>query len=165
MQAQPSAVEWLRQLDEGTLSSVELVQNTLARIEAVNPALNAAIALNKDRSLAEAKQADEKRKKGDKSPLLGLPITVKDSIYVEGFPCTGGSFARENFMPEKDATAIARLREAGAIIIAKTNLPEYSSSYETDNAIFGRTNHPGDLDRTPGGSTGEKARYSGLMPQ
>ncbi len=84
---------------------------------------------------------------------MGLPITIKDSIDVAGFICTGGSFSRENHKPD-DSSVAARLRAAGAILIAKTNCPEYSSSYETDNAIFGRTNHPGNLDHTPGGSTG-----------
>lgn len=151
---EPSAVEWLSRLDAGEISSVELVERTIERLQGVNPVLNAVIAQDSELSLAQARQADKQRSEGKKLALLGLPITVKDSIDVEGFVCTGGSFARENFRPEKDATAIARLRAAGAIVVAKTNLPEYSSSYETDNAIFGRTNHPADLERTPGGSSG-----------
>jgi len=149
----PSAVEYLRQLDKGDISSAELLEQTFTRIHAVNDQLNAIVAENMDKSLAEATTADKKRSKGESLPLLGLPITVKDSIDVEGFVCTGGSFARENYRP-LDSTVAARLKAAGAIIIAKTNCPEYSSSYETDNAIFGRTNHPADLERTPGGSTG-----------
>lgn len=149
----PSAVEYLRQLESKQISSVELVQQTLSRIHAVNDKLNAVVAENPEQSLIEAKAADAKRQGGESLPLLGLPITVKDSIDVAGFVCSGGSYARENYQA-KDSTVAARLRAAGAILIAKTNCPEYSSSYETDNAIFGRTNHPANLDHTPGGSTG-----------
>jgi Asp-tRNA(Asn)/Glu-tRNA(Gln) amidotransferase A subunit family amidase len=158
---EPSAVEWLRRLKNREISSVELVTATAARIERVNPRVNAVVADNLEQCLAEARAADERRQRGEDSPLLGLPITVKDSIDVAGYPCTGGSFARENFRPKKDSTVAARLRAAGAIILAKTNLPEYSSSYETDNAIFGCTRHPLDPARTPGGSTGGEAALLG----
>lgn len=154
--ALPSAVSYLKQLDRGDISSVELVKQTFVRIHEVNDKLNAVVAEDMERSLVHAKEADDRRSKGDTSALLGLPVTVKDSIDVDGFVCTGGSFARENYKP-KDSTVAARLRDAGAILIAKTNCPEYSSSYETDNAIFGRTNHPANLEHTPGGSTGGEA--------
>lgn len=148
-----SACEFLRRLATKEISSVELVEQTLSRIHSVNEKLNAVIAEDPERSLTEAKQADAKRQQGVSLPLLGLPVTIKDSIDVAGFVCTGGSYARENYRPV-DSTVAARLRAAGAILIAKTNCPEYSSSYETDNAIFGRTNHPANLEHTPGGSTG-----------
>ena len=159
-QALPSACKYLEQLESGELSSLELVKQTLDRIHAVDDKLNAVVAENTEQTLAQAKQADEKRAQGESLPLLGLPITVKDSIDVEGFICTGGSFARENYKP-KDSTVAARLRAAGAILIAKTNCPEYSSSYETENAIFGRTNHPANLEHTPGGSTGGEGALLG----
>jgi amidase len=159
-QALPSACKYLEQLESGELSSLELVKQTLDRIHAVDDKLNAVVAENTEQTLAQAKQADEKRARGESLPLLGLPITVKDSIDVEGFICTGGSFARENYKP-KDSTVAARLRAAGAILIAKTNCPEYSSSYETENAIFGRTNHPANLEHTPGGSTGGEGALLG----
>lgn len=149
----PSAVQYLKKLNKGEISSVELVRQTLDRMHDVNGKLNAVVAEDPEKSLAQAKEADEKRSKGESSTLLGLPVTIKDSIDVEGFVCTGGSYARENHKPA-DSTVAARLRAAGAILIAKTNCPEYSSSYETDNAIFGRTNHPANLEHTPGGSTG-----------
>jgi Asp-tRNA(Asn)/Glu-tRNA(Gln) amidotransferase A subunit family amidase len=152
-EALPSAVYCLQQMENGSISSLELVQQTFDRIHAVNDKLNAVVAEDMEKSLSQAKQADDTRKNGQSLPLLGLPITIKDSIDVDGFICTGGSYARENHRP-KDSTVAARLRAAGAILIAKTNCPEYSSSYETENAIFGRTNHPGNLDHTPGGSTG-----------
>ena len=152
----PSALTCLGQLSEKKISSVELVEQTLDRIDAVNDKLNAAVDQDREQSLQQAKKADELRSSGSTLPLLGLPVTVKDSIDVDGFKCTGGSFARENYRPA-DSTVAARLRAAGAVLIAKTNCPEYSSSYETDNAIFGRCNHPANLDHTPGGSTGGEA--------
>ncbi|MFT4823164.1 MAG: Asp-tRNA(Asn)/Glu-tRNA(Gln) amidotransferase A subunit family amidase [Halioglobus sp.] len=156
-----SAVEYLRKMNAGEISALELVTEVIDRIETVNPALNAVVAMDKEQSLAQARQADAERVKTGPRPLLGLPITVKDSIDVKGFRCTGGSYARENHWPKEDASVVARLRSAGAIIIGKTNLPEYSSSYETDNALFGRTNNPADLARTPGGSTGGEAALLG----
>lgn len=152
----PSAVSYLEQMRQGSISSTELVEQTLNRIDAVNGKLNAVVDDNRERSLQLASAADEQRSKGEELPLLGLPVTIKDSIDVGGFVCTGGSYAREQHKPE-DSTVAARLRQAGAILIAKTNCPEYSSSYETDNAIFGRTNHPANLEHTPGGSTGGEA--------
>ncbi len=157
----PSAVETLRLLNSKQISSAELMQSVIERIEAVNPSINAMIAMDREQSMAEAKMADKHRQNGDARSLEGLPITVKDSIDVIGFKATGGSYARENYLPTKDASSIARLRAAGAILIGKTNLPEYSSSYETDNALFGRTNNPIDVDRTPGGSTGGEAALLG----
>ena len=147
----PSAAEWLDRLKNGDISSVELVEQTLSRINEVNPGLNAMVADDPETCIRQAQEADSQRRKGTELPLLGLPITVKDSIDAAGFPSTGGSFAREHFRPEKDSTVVARLRAAGAIVIAKTNVPEYSSSYETDNAIFGCTNNPFDTHRTAGG--------------
>jgi amidase len=158
---QPSAVEWLERLRRVEVSSVELVQQTAARIRSADLRLNAVVAENLDQSMNDAREADRRRSRGERLPLLGLPVTVKDSIDVSGFPCTGGSYARENYLPQQDATCVARLRAAGAIVIAKTNVPEYSSSYETDNAIFGRTVHPLDPDRTPGGSSGGEAALLG----
>ena len=158
---EPSATEWLARLKNGDISSVELVEQTIARINEVNPKLNAVVAHDPETCVRLAQEADIQRRKGTELPLLGLPVTVKDSIDAGGFPCTGGSFAREHFRPEKDSTVVARLRAAGAIVVAKTNLPEYSSSYETDNAIFGCTNNPFDTQRTAGGSTGGEGALLG----
>jgi amidase len=152
-EALPSATEYINKLNNKEISSVELVEQTLSRIHSVNEKLNAIVAENPEQSMKDAKEADDKREQGQSLPLLGLPITIKDSIDVEGFVCTGGSYARAYYKP-KDSTVAARLRAAGAILIAKTNCPEYSSNYETENAIFGRTNHPANLGHTPGGSTG-----------
>jgi amidase len=159
--AEPSAAEWLSRLAAGDLSARELAEHYLARIEEVDPRLHAVVSMQPDAVLAAADAADAARRAGQERPLLGLPITIKDSIEVAGMPCTGGSLARKGFVPERDATVVARLREAGAIVLAKTNVPEYSSSYETDNAVHGRTNHPLDSERTPGGSSGGEAALAG----
>jgi len=144
-------------LAAGELSARELAEHYLKRIEDVDGRLHAVVACDRDRVLAAADEADRLRHEGDSRPLLGLPVTIKDSIDVEGLPCTGGSLARASYMPPVDATVVARLREAGAIVLAKTNVPEYSSAYETDNLVCGRTDHPLDPERTPGGSSGGEA--------
>lgn len=159
--AEPSAREWLRSLDSGECSARELTERTIARIEAVNGALNAAVAIAPERSLAEAEAADRRRAAGERAPLLGLPITVKDSLDVAGWPTAYGSFAAPEGPAAADATAVRRLRKAGAVVVAKTNVPEASSAAETDNARFGRSNNPWDLERTPGGSSGGEAALLG----
>lgn len=153
----PSAAEWIERLDRGELSARELAEHYLKRIFDRDAHLNAVVALEPEMVLADADEADRLRRTGVRRPLLGLPITIKDSIDVAGLPCTGGSLARAGFVPEHDATVVGRLRDAGAVILAKTNVPEYSSAYETDNVVHGRTNHPLDPARTPGGSSGGEA--------
>ncbi len=159
---EPSARDWLRSLDSGECSARELTERTIARIEAVNGALNAAVAIAPERSLAAAEEADRRRATGTDLPqLLGLPITVKETLDVAGWPTTYGSFAAPAEPAKADATAVRRLREQGAIVVAKTNVPEASSAAETDNARFGRTNNPWDLERSPGGSSGGEAALLG----
>ena len=155
--AEPSAREWLRRLEGGELSARELTRHYLDRIERADPPLNAVVALDPDAALAAAGAADRARSRGERGLLLGLPVTIKDSLEVAGMVSTGGSVARAGFRPRRDATAVARLRAAGAVILAKTNCPEYSASYETENVLHGRTNHPLDPARTPGGSSGGEA--------
>ena len=159
--AEPSARDWLRSLGSGECSARELTERTIARIEAVDGALNAVVATAAERSMAEAEEADRRRAAGERAPLLGLPITVKDTLDVAGWPTAYGSFAAANEPAAADASAVRRLREAGAVVVAKTNVPEASSAAETDNARFGRSNNPWDLDRTPGGSSGGEAALLG----
>jgi amidase len=144
-------------LARGELTARELAEHYLGRIAEVDERLHAVVAIDPDAVLERADEADLARRAGDRRPLLGLPMTIKDSIDVAGLPCTGGSFARAGYVPAHDATVVRRLRDAGAIVLAKTNVPEYSSAYETDNALHGRTNHPEDPARTPGGSSGGEA--------
>lgn len=152
-----SATEWVRRLRRREISSRELVEHYQMRIERVNPHLNAVAVLDPVRALSEADAADSALARGTELPLLGLPVTIKDSLEVAGLVSSGGSLARSDHIPQRDATVVARLRASGAIVLAKTNVPEYSCSYETDNLLYGRTNNPYDLDRTPGGSSGGEA--------
>jgi amidase len=139
------------------LSARELAEHYLSRVDAVNRRLNAVVALDRESVLQEADEADRLRVTGRGGALLGLPVTVKDSIAVVGLPCTSGSLARSGHLPTRDATVVARLRAAGAIVLAKTNVPEYTWSYESENVVYGRTVHPLDHHRTPGGSSGGEA--------
>jgi amidase len=139
------------------VSPVEVVAAHLRRIERLNPMLNAIVTIAPD-ILAQARAAEADLMSGKEvGPLHGVPFTVKDTIDTEGLRTTSGSRLRENYIPDRDATAVARLKAAGAIILGKTNTPEMAISYETDNPIFGRTNNPHDLDRTSGGSSGGEA--------
>ena len=141
----------------GELSSVELVDAYLDRIEVVNPALNAVVQLRADEARAEARVADGVRGNRELPPLHGVPMTIKDSLDTADLPTTGGTKGREGFVPERDATVVARLREAGAILLGKTNTPEFTLSFETNNLVYGQTNNPWDVARTSGGSSGGAA--------
>jgi amidase len=158
---QPSAVEWLRRLRAGDLSSRELVEHYISLVDDVNPALNAVVARDDERALAAADEADRCRRDGDERPLLGLPVTIKDSLATAGLVTSSGSLARRKHIPEQDATVVSRLRAAGAIVLGKTNVPEYLWSYETENLVYGRTVNPFDPGRTPGGSSGGEAAILG----
>jgi amidase len=153
---EPSARAWRDRLQAGELSSRELLTQVLERLEDAH-GLNAVVALDAELALDAAAAADAARRAGDRRRLLGLPITIKDSIETQDLPTTSGSFARKGFRAPADASVVGRLRAEGAVIVAKTNVPEYTWSYETDNALFGRTVHPADSARTPGGSSGGEA--------
>jgi amidase len=140
------------------VSSSELVRRHLERIAAVNPKLNAVVQLAADRARAEAAAADRDRAKGViRGPLHGVPITIKDSLETAGIVSTAGTAGWAHRIPAEDAAVVARLRRAGAIVLGKTNTPEFTLADETDNLVYGRTNNPFDLDRTPGGSSGGAA--------
>lgn len=148
------------------VSSVELVQAHLARIDATNPAINAIVTIA-DGVLDEAQSADAALASGkDVGPLHGVPFTVKDSIDTAGVLTQRGSPIFAGRVPAVDATSVARIKAAGGILLAKTNLPEFSYSTESDNLLTGRTNNPWNLDRTPGGSSGGEsaAIAAGMSP-
>jgi amidase len=150
-----SAIEQARLIREREISATELIGAHLDRIAEVNPAINAAIDIFADRAKAEATFADRSPSAGR---LHGVPFSVKDSIEIAGTVCTAGTVGRRNAaVSEKDATLVARLRNAGAIPIAKTNLPDSLFAFETDNLLFGRTNNPYDISRSAGGSSGGEA--------
>jgi Asp-tRNA(Asn)/Glu-tRNA(Gln) amidotransferase A subunit family amidase len=140
------------------VSPVELVESHLKQIEAQNPRVNAFVMVFADEARAAARAAESAVMRGEQLGLLhGVPVTVKDSFDCAGVPTLCGSRFRIGHKAAQDATAVARLRAAGAIILGKTNTPEFLSNYETDNYITGRTNNPWNLERTPGGSSGGEA--------
>jgi amidase len=150
-----SVTSLARAIREKQVSSQEVVGAYIHRIEAVNPQLNAVVQLTADTGLTQAKEADAALARGEsKGPLHGIPITIKDSFDTAGVISTAGTKGRASYVPQQDATAVARMRAAGAIVLGKTNLPELSLAYESNNLIYGRTNNPYDLSRTPGGSSG-----------
>ena len=163
-----TASAMLHALREGRISAVELLDLHLAQIERYNAALNAIVIGNYETARVEAAQADQARAGGDDRPLLGLPITVKDWIEVGGLRSTAGDsgFAAGNYVAKSDGRVIARLRAAGAIVIGKTNMAPWGGEWFTDNAVFGRSNNPWQLEHTPGGSTGGGAAAvaAGLSP-
>ncbi|HTP35148.1 MAG TPA: amidase [Candidatus Acidoferrales bacterium] len=148
-----------RLIREGEVSSSELVEAHLERIDCVNPMLNAAVDVLRETACREARAADERRRRGETlGPFDGVPFSVKDSIEVAGCVCTAGTIGFQNAPPSpRDATLVARLRAAGAIPVARTNLPDLLFAFESDNLFRGRTNNPYDLSRTAGGSSGGEA--------
>jgi amidase len=143
-------------LRAGRVSSEEVVRACLDRIAAVNPKLNAVVQLRREAALAEARAADRtpREKRGR---LHGVPVTIKDSLDTAGIISTGGTKGRAGFVPESDATVVARLRSAGAIVVGKTNTPDLTLAFETNNLVYGRTSNPYDVTRTCGGSSGGAA--------
>ena len=139
------------------VSSLELVDACLARIERVNPAINAVVRLTSD-ARDRARQADDELAQGHvRGPLHGVPFTLKDSLDTAGVVTTAGTVGWRERVPTEDATVVARLKAAGGILLGKTNTPEFTWSDETDNDVYGRTSNPYDLERTPGGSSGGAA--------
>ena len=145
-------------LKQGDYSSRELTQAYLDRIEQLDPKIHAFLTLTPDEALAQAADADTLlRGKGKKPPLLGVPIAVKDVLAVEGIRATCGSRILENFVPPYTATAVARLLEAGMVVLGKTNTDEFAMGSSTENSAYGTTHNPWDLERVPGGSSGGSA--------
>jgi amidase len=150
-----------------SISSREVVDAHLEQIERVNLPLNAVVRVLAESARQQARKADETLARGEPvGPFHGVPMSVKDAWEVAGVPSTGGTLGRANFIPQRDATVIARMRAAGAIPIAMTNLPEFSMAFESDNLVHGRTNNPYNLARTPGGSGGGGAASiaAGMSP-
>jgi amidase len=143
----------------GEVSATELVEAHLRRIEKVNPCLNAVSQVLEETARQSAARVDRERAQGNPLPALaGVPFSIKDSIDVEGTVSTAGTLGRISAAPSlRDATVVARLRAAGAIPIARTNLPDLLFAFESDNLIHGRTNNPYDFSRTSGGSSGGEA--------
>ena len=153
-----SATELARVIREKEISSLEVVKACLARIEAVNPMINAVVQLRADAALKEAREADRALAHGQlNGPLHGVPMTIKDSFETAGLLTTAGTEGLKAYVPGQDATTVSRLRAAGAILVGKTNTPEITLDLETVNFVYGRTNNPYDPTRSPGGSSGGAA--------
>jgi amidase len=136
---------------------VELAQDAIGRIERHDGNINAVCVRDFTRGLEAARAADDARARGETRPLLGLPMTVKESYNVAGLPTTWGFPAQKDFIPPQDALAISRVKQAGGVILAKTNLPAGLADWQSYNEIYGTTNNPFNLGRTPGGSSGGSA--------
>ena len=158
------AARMLEALRAGELSAAELLDLHLRRVERYNPTLNAIVSPSFETARAAAAEADAAHDGG--GALSGLPLTIKDSIDVAGLPSTAGISEFAGHYPSTDGRLVSRLRRAGGIVFAKTNVPARLLDWQADNPIFGRTNNPWDLDRTPGGSTGggAAALAAGLTP-
>lgn len=161
-----TATELARAIRAGDISATEVLSAHLAQIERHNPALNAVVILDAERALTRAREADAALARGEVwGPLHGVPFTLKDAHAVAGMRSTIG-FPAFDHVPERDGAVAARLHEAGAVLIGKTNVASMLADFQTDNPIFGRTNNPWDTARTPGGSGGGAAAAvaAGLTP-
>jgi amidase len=159
-----SASAMLDALRGRRISAVELLDLHLARIARYNPALNAIVTFDFERARQAAAAADAAYARGERRALLGLPVTIKDTIDVQGLPGTAG-VVKDRY-PAQDAPVAARVRAAGAVLMGKTNVPPYAGDWQAANRLFGRTNNPWDASRSPGGSTGGGAAAvaAGLSP-
>ena len=149
-----TAVELSAALAAKKVSAVELAQDTIGRIERHDAKINAICVRDFENGLAAARAADAELARGVRKPLLGIPMTVKESFNIAGQPTTWGIPAQKDFRPTEDALPISRVKEAGGVILGKTNVPLGLGDWQSYNEIYGTTNNPFDLGRTPGGSSG-----------
>ncbi len=152
-----SATQLVFALANKKISAVELLEETISRILLLDKKINAVVVRDFERARLTAKAADLAISKGEKKPLLGLPITVKESFNVAGLPTTWGIPQYKDWCPNEDSLPISRLKSAGAIIIGKTNVPRMLTDWQSFNDIYGTTNNPWNLHYTPGGSSGGSA--------
>jgi len=152
-----TATELSEALAAEKVSAVELAQDAIARIERHDGKINAICVRDFERGLEAARAADTARARGETRPLLGIPLTVKESYNVAGLPTTWGFPPQKDFVPPEDALSISRVKAAGGVIIGKTNVPVGLADWQSYNEIYGTTNNPFDLGRTPGGSSGGSA--------
>ena len=162
-----SALELARAIKKGKFSPVEVLETFLKRIKELAPKINAFVTLTEESAKREAEECEKAVKAKKKlGPLHGVPVAIKDNIPVKGVRTTWGSKLFENYIPNEDMILVGRLRRAGAVIIGKTNMPEFGLIGITDNPLFGVTKNPWDTNRTPGGSSGGSAAAvaAGMVP-
>jgi aspartyl-tRNA(Asn)/glutamyl-tRNA(Gln) amidotransferase subunit A len=146
-----------RALRTGKTSSVEITRHFLSRIERLNPALNALITVTAEQALAEAAAADARRAAGDAGPLLGIPLIHKDIFCTDGVRTSCGSRMLDNFIAPYDATVVTRLKDAGAVMLAKANMDEFAMGSSNETSFYGPVKNPWDTGKVPGGSSGGSA--------
>ncbi|ANZ40876.1 amidase [Lentzea guizhouensis] len=152
-----SAEEMTAAMRSGEVTSLELTDEAIGRIEREDKAVNAICVPDFDRARAAAREADEARARGENRPLLGVPVTVKESYDVAGLPTTWGMPAHRDHVPAEDAVQVSRLKAAGAVVLGKTNVPLGLQDIQSFNDVYGTTNNPWDHERTSGGSSGGSA--------
>ncbi len=164
--ATSSASELASSLASRTVSAAELCEAAIARIERLDPPINAVVVRDFDRARDAAALADAALARGERRPLLGVPMTVKEAHNVAGLPTTWGLEAHRDWIAPTDSVAVARLKGAGAVIVGKTNVPPMLADWQSANPVYGRSNHPLDAGRTPGGSSGGSAAAlaAGMIP-
>src|SRR5258706_15528336 len=161
-----SATDLVAALAARRIGALELTDEAIARIGARDGPINAVVVRDFDRARAAAREADAALARGERRPLLGLPMTVKESHDVSGLPTTWGFEPAKGHRAEADAVGVARLKTAGAVILGKTNVPVFLADFQSFNPVYGRTNNPWDVTRGPGGSSGGAAAAlaAGMIP-
>ena len=149
--------ELSEKLAAGQCTSVEIISDVLASIDATDAKIGAYLTLDREGALAQAKVADERRAAGENLPMLGIPVAIKDLLNVKGQPCTCSSKILEGYTAPYDATVISKLRKAGAILLGRVNMDEFAMGSSTENAALGKTSNPWNFDHVPGGSSGGSA--------
>jgi amidase len=152
-----SAEDLAAALRAGEVTSVELTDEAIARVERDDTVINAICVPDFDRARVAARTADQARARGEDQPLLGIPVTVKESYNIAGLPTTWGMPLHRNYLPAEDAVQVSRLKAAGAVLLGKTNVPFMLQDLQSFNEIYGTTNNPWDHGRTAGGSSGGSA--------
>ena len=152
-----SARTIIARISAGDLSALEACNRAIKRIESRDAAINAVVVRDFGRARASARTCDDRLRSGERLPLMGLPMTVKDTVDVAGLPSTWGMEQWRDFRPTEDSVVVARLKAAGAVILGKTNVPPMLADWQTSNGVYGRTTHPLNASLGPGGSSGGSA--------